>query len=104
MDDGLKRGEEQSPAVWMAMPYLSHSRSEVSWIRCVYWRILEGRRGTIGSLLLHFDGQEDFVLRVVSDELIGERAGMNYKNQGKAYMQPLRVEENTITGLLCEYC
>ena len=70
----------------------------------MYWRILEGRRGTIGSLLLHFDGQEDFVLRVVSDELIGERAGMNYKNQGKAYMQPLRVEENTITGLLCEYC
>ena len=98
-----REGEEQSPAVWMAMPYLSHSRSEVSWIRCVYWRILEGRRGTIGSLLLHFDGQEDFVLRVVSDELIGERAWIN-QNTDKAHMHPLRVDEKTITGLLCEYC
>lgn len=53
--------------------------------------------------MLHFGGQEDFVLREVSDELIGERAGMD-QNTDKAHMHPLRVDEKTITGLLCEYC
>lgn len=61
------------------------------------------KKEEIGSLLLHFGGQEDFVLREVSDELIGERAGMD-QNTDKAHMHPLRVDEKTITGLLCEYC
>lgn len=104
MSEESGRELEQRPAVWMAIPYLSHSRSEVSWIRWVYCRILEKRRKEESdSLLLHFDGQEDFVLRVVSDELIGERAWIN-QNTDKAHMHPLRVDEKTITGLLCEYC
>lgn len=61
------------------------------------------RKEESDSLLLHFDGREDFVLRVVSDELIGERAWIN-QNTDKAHMHPLRVDEKTITGLLCEYC
>lgn len=52
--------------------------------------------------MLHIDGEEDFVLGVVRDELIGERAAVNHDKESN--MQPLRVDENTMTGLLCEYC
>ena len=48
--------------------------------------------------MLHVEREEDFVLRIVSDELV--REGAYDSGLCETYMHPLRVEENTITGLL----